>query len=68
LNQPRLKQITVEYICNNGHANASTEAWIRAIGGGCSGHGEGEYCYCPHPEAVITSTCNVCAIECEFTF
>jgi hypothetical protein len=30
------------------------------VGGGCFGHGPGEYCYCPHPEMRTSFSCPDC--------
>lgn len=70
--RPQLTEVRVTWRCPYGHENVTTGVTVRVEGGGCSGHPQGEYCYCPNPQAVLEVTCKTCPEsfenQHEFTF
>lgn len=52
-----LNAVEVNWTCICGLNQDMLGPTISCSGGGCTGHNDGEYCYCPYPEATITVTC-----------
>ncbi len=65
---PQMEAVKVTWVCTCGWRQETVGPTIRASGGGCSGHGEGEYCYCPSAEAFICVHCIKCSAYHEFSF
>ena len=67
---PILHSINVTFTCGKGHITTTGSSTFTVNGGGCYGHSEDEYCYCPMPEAVMQVICSVpeCNSREEFTF
>lgn len=60
--------VKVDWKCKCGVFQTTEGPSIGASGGGCSGHSDGEYCYCPYPEAYIRLECYSCKVTEEFSF
>lgn len=55
------KLISVEVECPNGHVVKVESGEGFSSTGGCYGHGEGEYCYCPSPDVLFRFNCPECS-------
>ena len=51
-----------EYECSGCGETYITEVTGMYTSGGCTGHGEGEYCYCPYPEIRGAVHCPICDV------